>query len=63
MCAQMNVFVLNYKLALAIYLCCNHTFWETNSLRRIMQIVEVQFITPESPRQSLLLAKDPNQFF
>ena len=42
--------------------CCSHTFWETNSLRRTLQIVEwTQFITPVGQSQSLLLAKDPGQ--
>ena len=41
--------------------CCSHAFRETNSLRKTMQMVE--FITPAGPRESLLLAKDPDQFF
>ena len=42
--------------------CCSPAFRETNSLRRTMQIVELRFLTPAGPRQSLLLAKDPDQF-
>ena len=40
--------------------CYSHTFQETNSLRRTMQIVECSLL-PAGPRQSLLLAKDPDQ--
>ena len=41
--------------------CCSHVFRETNSLRSTMPIVE-QIITLMGPRQSLFLAKDPDQF-
>ena len=43
------------------YFCCSYVFQETNSLRRTMHS-GVQFITLVGPRQSLLLAKDPDQF-
>ena len=37
--------------------------WETNSLKRTMQVVECSLLhTAYYPRQSLLLAKDPDQF-
>ena len=42
-------------------LCCSHVFWETNSLRRTMQIVECSLLYRQT-QGSLLLAKDPNQF-
>ena len=35
---------------------------ETHSLRRTMQVVECSLLHRRSPRQRLLLAKDPNQF-
>ena len=42
--------------------CCSHGFWETNSLKDDADSGG-QFITPVGPRQSLLLAKDPDQYF
>ena len=39
----------------------SHTFQETNSLRRTMQIVECSLLYQRA-QDSLLLAKDPNQF-
>ena len=43
-------------------ICCTHMFWETNSLRSTMQIVECSLYTLVGPRQSLLLARDPDQY-
>ena len=40
--------------------CCSHAFWETNSLRRTMQIVECSLLH-RGAQGSLLLAKDPDQ--
>ena len=41
---------------------CSHAFWDTDSLRRTMQIVEcMQFITLVGPGQNFLLAKEPDQ--
>ena len=39
---------------------CSHTFWETNSLRRTMQIVECSLLYRRA-QSSLFLAKDPDQ--
>ena len=47
---------------LNIHWKCSHMFWETKSLRMTMQIVECSLLHQGAPRQSLLLAKDPNQF-
>jgi len=41
--------------------CCSHVFWETNSQKDNADSV-VQFITQAGSRQSLLLAKHPDQF-
>ena len=41
--------------------CCSHAFWETNSLRRTMQIVECSLLHRRA-QGSLLLAKDPDKF-
>ena len=41
---------------------CSHAFRETNSLRRTMQIVECSLLH-RWVQGSLLLAKDPDQFF
>ena len=43
-----------------MFCCYSHAFWETNSLRRTMQIMECSLLHWR-PRQSLLLAKDPDQ--
>ena len=40
--------------------CCSDAFRET--LRRTMQIAECSWLQGGGPRQSLLLAKDPDQF-
>ena len=40
--------------------CCSHAFRETT--QKDSADSGVQFITPAGPRQSLLLAKDPDQF-
>ena len=40
--------------------CCSHAFRETNTQKDNADS-GVQFITPAGPRQSLLLAKDPDQ--
>ena len=34
----------NWRDLAAAAACCNHTFWETNSLRRTMQIVECSLL-------------------
>ena len=40
--------------------CCSHTFWETNSLRRTMQIAECSLLHRRA--QGRVSAKDPDQF-
>ena len=55
-------FLPRSKRLLISWLCCSHAFRETNSLRRTMQIVECSLLHFPAPRQSLLLAKDPDQF-
>ena len=41
--------------------CCSHTFRETNSLRRTMQIVECSLLHRRAQGR-VFLAKDPDQF-
>ena len=37
-------YLLNHKQQHSPSICCSHTFWETNSLRRTMQIVECSLL-------------------
>ena len=43
-------------------ICCSHAFWGKKLTQKDNEDSGVQFITPAGPGQSLLLAKDPNQF-
>ena len=55
-----NLILFRYKTQINTQ-CCSHTFRETHSLRRTMQIVECSLLHRRA-QGSLLFTKDPDQF-
>ena len=41
---KVRSFLTHVKCCMTWAICCSHAFWETNSLRRTMQIVECSFL-------------------